>query len=99
MKSPSANALNADALPALSERLRRRGYVFVALAEALEDPAYAHADGCHGGAGISLLHHHASISVAQARLLAGAAITHPMGVTQTAPDALGLRHAGREQTA
>jgi peptidoglycan/xylan/chitin deacetylase (PgdA/CDA1 family) len=51
-----ANALNADALPALLERLRRRGYVFVALAEALEDPAYAHADGYRGGAGISWLH-------------------------------------------
>jgi peptidoglycan/xylan/chitin deacetylase (PgdA/CDA1 family) len=51
-----ANALNADALPRLLERIRRRGYVFVDLDTALTDPAYAHADGYRGRAGISWLH-------------------------------------------
>lgn len=51
-----ANALNADALPALLERLRRRGYDFVSLEDALADPAYQHADGYRGRAGISWLH-------------------------------------------
>jgi hypothetical protein len=35
-----ANALNADRFQALAEALRRRGYTFVSLARALEDPAY-----------------------------------------------------------
>jgi peptidoglycan/xylan/chitin deacetylase (PgdA/CDA1 family) len=51
-----ANALNADALPALIDRLRRRGYDFVDLDTALADPAYRHADGYRGRAGISWLH-------------------------------------------
>lgn len=51
-----ANALNADALPALLDRLRKRGYVFVSLDTALADPAYVHADGYRGRAGISWLH-------------------------------------------
>lgn len=51
-----ANALNADALPALLHRFRRRGYDFVGLDTALADPAYAHADGYRGRAGISWLH-------------------------------------------
>lgn len=51
-----ANALNADALPALLERLRKRGYEFVDLDTALADPAYRHADAYRGRAGISWLH-------------------------------------------
>lgn len=51
-----ANALNADALPTLLDRLRRRGYAFVGLEVALADPAYQHADGYRGRAGISWLH-------------------------------------------
>lgn len=51
-----ANALNADALPALLERLRRRGYTFTDLDTAMSDPAYQHADGYRGRAGISWLH-------------------------------------------
>lgn len=53
------NALNADALPALLQRLRRRGYAFIDLDTALEDPAYRHADGYRGRAGISWLHRYA----------------------------------------
>lgn len=51
-----ASALNADALPALFARLRKRGYEFVTLESAVADPAYAHADGYRGGAGISWMH-------------------------------------------
>ena len=51
-----ASALNADAMPALLARLERRGYAFVTLEQAVADPAYAHADGYRGGAGISWLH-------------------------------------------
>lgn len=51
-----ANALNADALPRLLERMRRRGYEFVDLDSALADPAYRHADAYRGRAGISWLH-------------------------------------------
>lgn len=51
-----ANAMNAEALPALLERLRKRGYVFVDLDTALADPAYRHDDGYRGRGGISWLH-------------------------------------------
>lgn len=51
-----ANALNADALPELLERLARRGYRFVPLDAALADPAYATRDGYIGPAGPSWLH-------------------------------------------
>ena len=51
-----ANALNADALPALLERVRQRGYVFIDLETAVADPAYQHEDGYRGRAGISWLH-------------------------------------------
>jgi peptidoglycan/xylan/chitin deacetylase (PgdA/CDA1 family) len=51
-----ANALNAEALPALLDRLRRRGYAFIDLDTALADPAYRHEDGYRGRAGISWLH-------------------------------------------
>ncbi len=51
-----ANALNADALPAMLHRLRKRGYDFVDLQTAVSDAAYQHADGYRGRAGISWLH-------------------------------------------
>ena len=35
-----ANSLNADRFGAVAEILARRGYRFISLAEALEDPAY-----------------------------------------------------------
>lgn len=51
-----ANSLNADRFGELAAMMRRRGYRFVTLARALEDPAYATADTYTGGGGISWLH-------------------------------------------
>ncbi len=51
-----ANALNADTLPDLITMIRGRGYVFITLNEALQDPAYELADTYTGPAGISWLH-------------------------------------------
>ena len=50
------NRLNADALPDLLERLRRRGYAFVPLRDALADEAYATPDRYIGKNGPSWLH-------------------------------------------
>ena len=51
-----ANALNADAYGALLEAHRARGYEFVTLESALEDPAYDHEDGYRGAYGPSWIH-------------------------------------------
>jgi len=51
-----ANQLNADHLDALLDVYRRRGYRFIALDEALADPAYGHADTYTGSGGITWLH-------------------------------------------
>jgi peptidoglycan/xylan/chitin deacetylase (PgdA/CDA1 family) len=48
-----ASRLNADALEALLARLAERGYRFVALSEALQDPAYQREDRYTGPAGMS----------------------------------------------
>ncbi len=50
-----ANALNADHLGALLAMFERRGYGFVSLDEALDDPAYASEDTYAGRAGMSWL--------------------------------------------
>jgi peptidoglycan/xylan/chitin deacetylase (PgdA/CDA1 family) len=52
-----AYALNADWLDRLLIELERRGYRWISLEEALDDPVYAHSiDGWTGQAGISWLH-------------------------------------------
>lgn len=51
-----ANELNAAAYPELVAGIRRRGYRFVTLDEAMRDPAYARADGYTGRFGPSWLH-------------------------------------------
>jgi peptidoglycan/xylan/chitin deacetylase (PgdA/CDA1 family) len=51
-----ASALNADSMDELLRRLRRRGYEFVSMEDVIDDPAYAHADGYRGRAGISWMH-------------------------------------------
>jgi len=50
-----ANILNARTLDAIVEMLRDRGYTFVSLERALEDPAYASADTFIGPGGITWL--------------------------------------------
>ena len=51
-----ANELNAEAYAGLIAGIRRRGYRFVTLDEAMRDPAYASEDGYHGRYGPSWLH-------------------------------------------
>lgn len=51
-----ASALNADAIGDLLAMIKRRGYTFITLDEALQDPAYALPDGYEGRGGISWLH-------------------------------------------
>lgn len=51
-----ANALNAATFDALAGRLERRGYRFVTLDRALEDPAYSQEDTYTGSGGISWIH-------------------------------------------
>ena len=52
-----ANALNADRFDALAEALRVRGYRFVSVAEALEDPVYRLPDEFVGAPGNSWFNH------------------------------------------
>ncbi len=51
-----ANDLNADAVGEMLNRLRKRGYSFISLEEALRDPAYQSKDDYVGPYGISWLH-------------------------------------------
>jgi peptidoglycan/xylan/chitin deacetylase (PgdA/CDA1 family) len=50
------NRLNADHLDRLAAMIRKRGYKFISVEEALRDPAYRRVDNYIGGAGISWLH-------------------------------------------
>jgi hypothetical protein len=52
-----ANTLNADRFGALAEALVRRGYRFVPLAQALDDPAYRLRDEFVGAPGNSWFNH------------------------------------------
>lgn len=52
-----ANALNADRFDALAAALKQRGYRFVSVAEALEDPAYRLRDEFVGAPGNSWFNH------------------------------------------
>lgn len=51
-----ANNLNADHFGRLAEMYRRRGYAFISMEQALEDPAYASEDTYTGPAGITWIH-------------------------------------------
>jgi peptidoglycan/xylan/chitin deacetylase (PgdA/CDA1 family) len=50
------NRINADAMPELLRRLRARGYAFISLDQAAQDPAYQTADNYVGRNGVSWLH-------------------------------------------
>lgn len=52
-----ANELNADHSGRMFERLKQRGYRFITLERALEDPAYSSPDTYVGRWGISWMHH------------------------------------------
>ena len=66
-----ANSLNADHFSGLARRLRARGYAFITLARALEDPAYGSADTFTGPGGITWLHRWALTSRGQDGILPG----------------------------
>jgi peptidoglycan/xylan/chitin deacetylase (PgdA/CDA1 family) len=66
-----ANALNADHFRDLVQRLRARGYAFISLDRALEDPAYASADTFTGAGGITWLHRWALTAHGRAGVLPG----------------------------
>ena len=66
-----ANALNADHLPSLARRLRDRGYAFITLERALEDPAYTSDDTFTGPGGITWLHRWALTSRGRDGILPG----------------------------
>lgn len=51
-----ASQLNADLMPQLLQMFRKRGYTFVTLTQALQDPAYQLPDTYAGGNGFSWLH-------------------------------------------
>ena len=51
-----ANELNADYFDELAHMIQQRGYAFVSLEDALQDPAYRHEDAYTGPRGLSWLH-------------------------------------------
>jgi hypothetical protein len=51
-----ANQMNADLMPQLLDMFRRRGYAFVTLARALEDPVYRLPEEYVGRGGFSWIH-------------------------------------------
>jgi hypothetical protein len=51
-----ANRLNADAFDGVARMFERRGYRFIPLDQALEDPAYRSPDSYTGAGGITWLH-------------------------------------------
>jgi hypothetical protein len=51
-----ASQLNADLMPELLDMFRRRGYTFVTLSKALEDPAYQLPEKYVGRGGFSWIH-------------------------------------------
>ena len=51
-----ANQLNADMMPDLLAMMRRRGYEFISLEQALQDPAYAMQEAYVGPGGFSWIH-------------------------------------------
>ncbi|HEX5042614.1 MAG TPA: polysaccharide deacetylase family protein [Candidatus Polarisedimenticolaceae bacterium] len=76
-----ANHLNADHFGRIAAMLRGRGYRFIALDEALRDPAYTSADRFTGGAGISWLHRWALTRGGPSRVLPDEPRTPPWVLT------------------
>jgi hypothetical protein len=78
-----ANTLNSRSFDALAERLTRRGYSFVSLDRALDDPAYSSADSYVGEDGIGWLERW-SLSASKGRSLLAAEPEVPAWVMQAA---------------
>jgi len=66
-----ASALNAATFDRLASMLRARGYRFITLDRALEDPAYQHRDEYYGPAGITWLHRWALTDGKKGAIFAG----------------------------
>ena len=66
-----ATALNASSLDALAGMFKTRGYTFISLDRALEDPVYQSADTYVGPAGITWLHRWALTSGKRGTFFAG----------------------------
>src|SRR5688572_6882294 len=66
-----ANALNAATFDRLAAMFRRRGYRFISLAEALQDPAYVSRDTYYGPAGMTWLHRWALTQGVKSSVFAG----------------------------
>ncbi len=81
-----ANALNADRFGDLAAMMRRRGYRFVALADALADGAYESPDAYVGPAGITWLHRWALTRGGAASVLPGEPRTPPFVLAEAGVD-------------
>lgn len=66
-----ANALNADHFDRVAAMLEKRGYRFVTLESAVDDPAYAGADTFTGAGGISWIHRWALTKGGRSAILPG----------------------------
>jgi len=66
-----ASALNAGTFDRLASMFRSRGYHFISLDRALEDPAYRHRDEYYGPAGITWLHRWAMTDGKRGAIFAG----------------------------
>ena len=70
-----ANALNADWFDDLARSMRDRGYRFIPLEQAVEDPAYRSADTYTGPAGITWIHRWAITAGKRGTFFAGEPVT------------------------
>ncbi len=66
-----ASVLNAASLDRLASMFRARGYRFISLDRALEDPAYRHRDAYYGPAGVTWLHRWAMTDGKRGTIFAG----------------------------
>jgi len=80
-----ANMLNAERFGDLAAMFERRGYRFITLDRALEDPAYASEDTYGGSGGITWLHRWALTRKMPKAFFAGEPETPPFVVNSARP--------------
>ena len=80
-----ASAINADTIDDVATMLKARGYSFITLDRALEDPAYKSADTYTGPAGLTWLHRWAITAGKSGKTFAGEP-TVPAWIEQAAAD-------------